>query len=355
MIKILIGEISSYKAIVIARFIKLHYSNVLVYTFDFQKTTKYIKTKYSDNHFLVFNPRKDKKKYLEELSDIVNKFKIDFFIPVNSNYIGEILKNRELFSHTLSYYGPTSSYEILNNKLLLFNFLKNNVSLNIMPKHYETIEGAEMPFVYKPQSSSSSKGVIYFMSENDLIKNKTKIKDTGIIQQYVDGVGIGFSCFAVNGEIKKYYSHLRLIEFPLSGGSSLYRESYNDNRLFDIVAPIVKKLNWSGLAMFEFKLTKDNQIYLIEVNPRVWGSINQGLLNGVNFFSPILGNTILPKNTNNYKTYVSPLIYYAFLKLLFKFKFKPILNFIKNIKHNKPDVSIFYDFNGYMSIILRKI
>jgi len=354
MKKILLGEISSYKAIVIAKYIKLHYNNVSVYTFDFIKTTKYVKTKYSDKHFVVYNPKSNLKKYLEQLSDIVNRNRIEMFIPVNSSYIGEILKNRELYGNSLSYYGPTYSYEILNNKFLLANFLKN-MSYDIMPKHFESIDNAEIPFVFKPQSSSSSKGIIYFMSENDRVKKKSLLKGKGVIQQYIKGDGIGFSCCSINGEIKEYYSHKRLIEFPLSGGSSLYRESYYDKRLLDIVVPIIKKLNWSGLAMFEFKLTNDNQLYLIEVNPRVWGSINQGLVNGVNYFSPILGKTKLTQNINNYKTYVSPLIYYAFLKLFLRFRFKPILTFVKNINHNKPDVSFFSDFSGYISMILRKI
>lgn len=351
---ILLGEISSYKAIVIAKYIKLHYNNVLVYTYDFLNSTGHVRTRYSDRHFIVFNPQKDLNKYLTELSNIVNANEIDFFIPVNSNFIGEILKNRQLFGNSLCYYGPNSSYEILNNKNQLAHYLQE-MYFDIMPRHYLSIENATIPFVYKPQSLSSAKGIIYFFSEKDRLEKKHLIKEDGVIQQYIKGRGIGFSCFAINGEIKEYYSHLRLIEFPLSGGSSLYRESYHDDRLFEIVSPLVKKLNWSGFAMFEFKLTDDNLLYLIEVNPRVWGSINQGLMNGANYFSSSLGTIHSENIMRNYRTYVSPLIYYAFLRLILKFKFRPILLFIKNIRYNIADVSIFKDFGGFLSMMLRKI
>ena len=64
----------------------------------------------------------------------------------------------------------------------------------------------------------------------------------------------------------------------------MYREPFDDDRMVECTKKILEKTHWSGFAMFEFKLTEDNEIYLIEVNPRIWGSINQGLKNGFNYF-----------------------------------------------------------------------
>ena len=108
--------------------------------------------------------------------------------------------------------------------------------------------------------------------------------------------------------------------------------------------------------MFEFKLTSDGKIVLIEINPRIWGSINQGLQNGVNYFEDILGKPT-QKNQNDKKvnTYLSPVIYLSLFQYLIRFKFKPISYFFHNIRKNRPDVGLFDDPLGYISMLIRII
>ena len=178
-----------------------------------------------------------------------------------------------------------------------------------------------------------------------------------IIQEYIQGEGVGYSVFAKKGKIVSGFGHKRLAEYPVSGGSSVYRENYENEEIRSVSEKIVIATQWSGFAMFEFKLTPDNEIYLIEVNPRIWGSINQGLQNGVNYFEEILGKSTLVRNTDkvNIKTYLSPLIYLSLLKYLQHVNFKPLLTFIGNVFYNRADVNIFSDFKGWFGTILRKL
>ena len=127
--------------------------------------------------------------------------------------------------------------------------------------------------------------------------------------------------------------------------------------MVDIASKIVGHLNYTGFAMFEFKLTSENEIFLIEVNPRIWGSVNQGLANGVNFFEGILGKAdkLISKTKREKKTYLSPLFYLSLIKYVAKFEFRPIYYFFKNIRNNKADVCLFNDPRGYTSLLLRKI
>ena len=51
-----------------------------------------------------------------------------------------------------------------------------------------------------------------------------------------------------------------------------------------IARDLLEHYAWHGVAMVEFKLrTSDKKPVLIEVNPRIWGSINQSVLAGVDF------------------------------------------------------------------------
>ncbi|MHA1396066.1 MAG: hypothetical protein ACTSRZ_21385, partial [Promethearchaeota archaeon] len=165
-----------------------------------------------------------------------------------------------------------------------------------------------------------------------------------------------YSVYAINGKIKIGYGHIRLAEFPVSGGSSVYRESFYDNRMKEIAEKILDKIKWSGFAMFEFKLTPKGDLILIEVNPRIWGSINQGLQNGVNYFKLIIPRPCVKGYKKKYiRTYLSPQIYLSFFMYLLKGNFKPIIYFFRNFRSNKADINIFSDFRGWVSVVLRNI
>lgn len=350
--KILLGEISSYKSIVIAKFLKETYPEFIILGNDYKKFTKYISTRYCSSVLLVENPKRDKQKHIQTLSTIIKSNKIDLFIPVDSSMYGEYIKNKKLFGDAFSYVGEYSIYDKLHDKSKS-QALAKILAIRI-PKFYANIENSKIPFVIKPINQSSAKGVKYITSENQRTKVKLDSDKLFVYQEYVKGIGCGYSVFAKNGEIITGGGHIRLAELPISGGSSVYRANYYNEEMIAIAKKILKNTNWSGFAMFEFKLTPENEIVLIEVNPRIWGSINQGLQNGVNYFESLFGNKTI-QTKREIKTYLSPAISISFFKYFFNFQFKPILTFLKNTRYNSVDVRFFNDPFGYLSMILRKL
>jgi len=350
--KVLLGEISSYKAIVIAAYLKKTYPNIEVITYDNRKYTNSIRTMFSDEHFFIDNTSFTN--YINNLLELIKLHSIDFFLPVHSDYIGLILENKELFGKSLDYIGNYETYQNLHNKEKLLQ-LADELNIRI-PRKYSNFQKAEFPFIGKPKEGSSAEGVVYIFSETDLKKYSNRNFDNYIFQEYIEGIGCGYSVYAENGEIKSGYGHIRLAEFPISGGSSVYRTGFFKREMRDVAEKILFETKWTGFAMFEFKLTPRNEIVLIEVNPRIWGSINQGLQNGVNYFESIFGESEnTTQNSKNIKTYLSPQVYLAFLLYVFKGNLKPFLKFIKNIKYNKADISFWKDPKGWLSVILRKI
>ena len=347
--KVLLGEISSYKAIVIGKYIKKNYPLSTVYTYDKKRRTNIIRSRYSDKHFYI-----DPNFFEEELRELIIKHNINFFFPVINNSLSVLLKNKQQYGKSLNYLGDIKSYNILNNKNRLYNLaLEFDIKV---PEIYESFEKATTPFVIKPPNLSSAIGVHYIFSDRDK-KNSTYQSNT-IFQQYVNGRGVGYSFYAKNGKITEGYGHKRLCEYPITGGSSTYRGYYHNNKMHDIASRIIEHLNYTGFAMFEFKLTSDNELYLLEVNPRIWGSINQGLVDGkINYFEGILGESNVKQKNKSKKvrTYIAPLVYISLFKYLFNFQLKPISSFISSFFINKSDVSIFRDPMGYFSTILRKL
>ena len=352
MYTILVGEISSYKSIVIAKFLKQAYPQMKIVGYDYKRFTKAFHTKYCENIFLIENPKKNKQNHIHFLSEIIRNYKIDLFIPVDSGMYGEYIKSKRLFGTAFLYVGEYAIYEQLHDKSKSQELAKN-LSIRI-PEIYKNISDAKIPFVVKPTNLSSSKGVKYIFSEKQRLKLKLNSQNEYVFQEYVQGVGCGFSVFAKNGEIQIGSGHIRLAELPVSGGSSVYRDNFNNQEMINIASKILRYTKWSGFAMFEFKLTPENEIVLIEVNPRIWGSINQGLQNGTNYFETLLGKTKVTYK-QPVKTYLSPTLYLSLLKYLFRLQFKPIITFFSNLKKNHVDVNFFSDPKGYLSMLLRKV
>jgi len=93
-----------------------------------------------------------------------------------------------------------------------------------------------------------------------------------VIQQYISGGGVGYSVLAKNGEIVGAICHRRIREYPLSGGPSTCCAVIDGSFVAGYAEKLVRALGFTGLAMIEFKLDPDGNPYLLEINPRIWGT-----------------------------------------------------------------------------------
>lgn len=103
-------------------------------------------------------------------------------------------------------------------------------------------------------------------------------------QQYVQGHGVGAEFLFDRGRKIWHFVHERAHEYPLSGGASSYRRSIKPpDALLRDAEKLLTSLNWHGVAMVEFKMNANGQYWLMEINPRLWGSLALSLDAGVNF------------------------------------------------------------------------
>lgn len=124
--------------------------------------------------------------------------------------------------------------------------------------------------------------------ENFLKSLNTETLNNLIVQERISGIGEAFFALYNRGGLLTGYTHRRVRETPLSGGSSTCAETTMCIDTFDSGKIILDNLNWHGAAMVEFKrnsITKD--LYLMEINPKLWGSLELGISHGVNFAEAI--------------------------------------------------------------------
>jgi len=111
-----------------------------------------------------------------------------------------------------------------------------------------------------------------------------KPKDFPIVQEYIDGYGLGVSMLFNKGKAVASFTHKRIWEYPPEGGFSVERISTHHKKAEAQAKTLLEKLNWHGVAMVEFRVDhKTNEPYFLEINPRFWGSLNQAVVAGVEF------------------------------------------------------------------------
>jgi predicted ATP-grasp superfamily ATP-dependent carboligase len=105
-----------------------------------------------------------------------------------------------------------------------------------------------------------------------------------LLQEYVSGATQGVFALYDNGRPLVFFAHRRLRQKPPSGGVSVLSESIGvEPCLGELTRRILDHVGWHGVAMLEFKVAPDGTPYLIEVNPRFWGSLQLAIDAGVNF------------------------------------------------------------------------
>jgi protein-tyrosine-phosphatase/predicted ATP-grasp superfamily ATP-dependent carboligase len=103
-----------------------------------------------------------------------------------------------------------------------------------------------------------------------------------LLEQMFPGFGLGVSVLCDRGTVLQAFEHHRAHEM---NGSSYYRKSAPlDPVRLDAVERMVKASDYTGLAMFEFKVDPaDGSWILIEVNARPWGSLPLPVSIGIDF------------------------------------------------------------------------
>jgi len=129
--------------------------------------------------------------------------------------------------------------------------------------------------------------VAYAYSPSELeTKVKERLRATGdvLVQEFVAGVGIGFSCFVLSGEVFLPFEWQRIREIdPRGSGSSCRKSIPLDEQIVLLSGRLISDIGFQGIAMVEYKRTKDGRLVLMEINGRPWGSIALPIASGIDY------------------------------------------------------------------------
>ncbi|AKG91251.1 putative ATP-grasp enzyme [Geoglobus ahangari] len=286
--KVLVSDGDHKNALAILRTFRNKYEVDVTTPFPkFLTLTAY--SRYVKNVFVVNDENEDI--YQKRLFSILARNKYDVFLPVGlKTYIISSKFRDELLGIVNSLVPTWDSMKIAYNKDATMEFAKKigiPVPKTIVVRGEEDIRELEnFPIVLK-SSDEAGKFIRYCNDVNELRSGfwqlRSESKTEVIAQEYIRGYGVGFYSVCKGGKMYAVFMHRRLKEFPITGGPSAVAESFYSKKLFKYGKKICKKLKWTGPIMAEFKYSPEkDEFYLIEINPKLWGSLDLTISAGVN-------------------------------------------------------------------------
>ena len=293
--RVLVTDCWTRKALSVVR--SLGEEGLIVHTVSHTRLGAALYSKYSHRDYIFASPHKDPVTYWEQLAQLLSTENFDCIFPLEEESI-EVLFNHkdEVARWTKSPYQDRQNYNSASDKFQVYKLAeKLNIPVPQSANPKDVVQAKEiaktigLPLLFKPKIGRGSIGIVRVESV-DALENFCSAHSNDIseyLQQQMipqEGQGLGVACLMENGETLTSFSYKRLREFPISGGPSTLRESTDDNITKEYAEKILKELNWTGVAMVEFKFdNKENQPKLLEINPRFWGSLELAHSAGINF------------------------------------------------------------------------
>lgn len=278
--KILLTDIFLRKSFDAINILRKYYPNQnLIYTLSSKRKFYFLKLKtcYNTNNFDYLAHKTFQKDLFEISKKYVNEKIV--FIPFEEET-------------TLSFFNFLKDYGNLNFIYLLPNFstfqlARNKKELNLFCEKFyiscpkflseSSIKDKKLvyPIIKKPIFGSGSQGIVYIYNKTQMDNCKIDFLNEFLQEKLPNASNVMAGFFlCIKGEVMSFYSHSRIRTYPKTGGVTVFSKSENNLKIKSIGSKIIKKLDWSGLVMIEFLYdTRDKKYKLIEINPRLWGSI----------------------------------------------------------------------------------
>ena len=258
--------------------------------------SKYVTTTYNLPKY-----KKDEQNWLDCLANLLRQEQFDLVIPTNDRTIIPLITHRKTMAKLAKLAIPADeAFSCAFDKRKTAELAKTlfvPIPRQLVLDQDTDLNNLDLewpfPLVIKPVSSKliinnliKGIGVSYAQSKVELFKRVKDLLNVTpvIVQELFVGRGVGVELLAENGRILCAFQHIRIHE-PIYGGGSTYRKSVPLNRkLLDCSARLIQALNWTGVAMLEFKYNDStNQFVLLEINGRFWGSLPLAVASGMDF------------------------------------------------------------------------
>ncbi len=253
-------------------------------------------SRYTNHKIRGICNREDEEGTTNQIRELLKTGKYDVVIPTVDFSAYILSKNKEEFSRYCRVLAnDLNTYEIAGNKNKTMEVCMSNsipcpkTLLGVTSIEDVTESDLEYPIVVKPKTGYGAIGFKIVQSKGELIslfKNPHYSLIDYVFQEYIPQTGLQYECaMFVDDEnnIKTSVVFSKNRWFPINGGSSTLNITVERPDIIDSCAKLLKLINWRGPADIDLiQDPRDDTAKIMEINPRVSGSVKITFLAGVN-------------------------------------------------------------------------
>lgn len=261
---------------------------------------------------------------LEAVAEVAQKTKADVLLPVGIDWIAFAGAHQEQLSQILSLAPvPTpESFKIVNDKWLLAQFMeKHQVAgpptlLGSTDDDFaRQLASFQFPILIKPVTAWGGEGIQRFETLGEFesfveIYGLDKFKNRYIVQSFLPGYVVGLNVLCQNGKVLGHTMQRGIIPNSQKWAAAAAIKFIEQEGVLEVAQKLLTALNWSGFGNIDmFYDTSDQQVKILELNSRFWGSLRGSYVAGVSFpYLACLAALNIPFSTPPYKLtqYVHP-------------------------------------------------
>lgn len=239
-----------------------------------QDLSNHAKLLYSEYHVL---PSIHEENWLDALACLCLRLKINYIFPAYDDVVVALSKVKDRIPAVII--APTMKVcEITRSKSLTYAILKKLVRV---PQVYERQEEIKnFPVFVKPDRGQGSYGVKKVSNVEELLSAIGKLPNP-IISEYLPGEEYTVDCFS-DRERGLLFAGAR-IRRRMRNGIAVNTQTVELPEAKEIAKKIGDRLSLYGAWFFQLKRAEDGELALLEVAPRIAGSMAAHRVIGVNF------------------------------------------------------------------------
>jgi predicted ATP-grasp superfamily ATP-dependent carboligase len=256
---------------------------------------RYLRTKRLTDVFRYPRSTRDPAGFREAILDACERHGVDVVFPCSSATATALSRLREQGDEPAAFVVERwDRLSVLADKwqtYLLALELRIPAPMTVLPEM--GIDDLSFPVVAKPRLAEASRGVRFFDTSADLERFLSHAPPVGhelgqgsghgyVVQEVVRGGLHGVGACAQRGRPVSLHTNRRVLTRHEFGGNGLVHELTHEEDLMEWVRLILARLEWNGPVNVEFMRNEDGRAWLIEANPRVWGSTELTIAGGLN-------------------------------------------------------------------------
>lgn len=220
------------------------------------------------------------KKLIEQLNEIIERYKIDFIYPAHDSAVLYFTEQEaELNAKVIT--SPLETVDVCRSKVKTYTYLKDQY---FVPKTYQGPEEiTEYPVFIKPAVGQGAQGAKKIESRRDLIHELERgEKKELVICEYLPGEEYTIDCFTDRkGALR--VSKIRDRRRIRNGISVCSGVLGIDEEVQEIASILNKRFQFNGAWFFQLKKNKRGEYRLLEISPRIPGTMGVSRNLGINF------------------------------------------------------------------------